>query len=113
MASNIMLVVFMIIVILLLFTTMIFSAMASDKTKDCGKNGDPTKCTAAEGEKCHKNSMYAALITGLSAGLLGVCLIIYIYSSKDTMKGEASDWLTGLAGKLSPKQLEALAEASK
>ena len=100
----------MIIVILLLFTTMIFSAMASDKTKDCKKGGDPTKCTADEGQSCHKNSMYAALITGLSAGLLGVCLIIYIYSSKDATKAE----FTGsVLSKFDPETLSKYLEASK
>lgn len=109
MASNIMLVVFMIITILLLFTTMIFSAMAADKSKDCKAN-TPGSCGSDAGEKCHKNSMYAALITGLSAGLLGVCLIIYIYTSKDTMKEE----MTGaMLGKFDPETLSKFLEASK
>lgn len=109
MASNIMLVVFMIIVILLLFTVMIFSAMASDKTKDCDANTSGS-CDPGAGQKCHKNSMYAALITGIATGILAVCLIIYIYSSKD-LKSEVhsvgSSWLS----KLSPEQVAAIAKA--
>lgn len=112
MASNVMLIIFMIVTILLLFTTMIFSAMGADKTKDC-KEGEAGSCTVGAGQRCHKNSMYAALITGVSCALLVVCLVIYMYSTHSDNKAEVAGWLSSLSSKLSPAQLQAVAEAAK
>lgn len=101
----------MIIVILLLFTVMIFSAIASDKSKGYGSDGACTGdgCDGKGAYKCHKNSMYAALITGLATAVLAVCLIIYIYTSSE-VKTEGASILKSLAAKLSPEEI---AELSK
>lgn len=105
-----MFIIFVIITILLLFTVMIFSAMASDKTKGYDSSGacSGSGCDGTNAYKCHKNSMYAALITGLATALLAVCLIIYIYTSHSEVRTEGASILTALAGKLSPAEIAEL-----
>ncbi len=63
------LIVMMVVTIVLLFISMILSAISSAAAVDC-KCSDP---------KAHNYSMYSALVTGLSALLIGIALAIYIY----------------------------------
>lgn len=68
------LIMFMIVTIALLFTAMVLSAMASS---DAQKGG--TNCK----EGCHKYSMWAALVTGISVAAIIVILIVYIYTTRN------------------------------
>lgn len=94
--ANTMLIVFMILTVLLLFTAMVLSAMASDKAK--GVKEDKDKGTYTGGDpaaqmKCHKNSMYSALVTGVSVAVLLVVLVVYIYTSKDELVTQAHGFI--------------------
>lgn len=94
--ANTMLIVFMILTALLLFTSMILSAMASDKAKGIksDKNNGYTGTPSAESQyKCHKNSMYSALVTGVSVAVLLVILVVYIYTSKDELVSQAHGFI--------------------
>lgn len=61
------LIVMMIVTIVLLLASMVLSSMASSSAGEC-------KCPDA-----HNYSMYAALVTGISALLIGGFLGLYIY----------------------------------
>lgn len=90
-----MLIVFMILTVLLLFTSMVLSAMASDKAKGV-KSDDKGGYTGGSPEgqyKCHKNSMYSALVTGVSVAVLLVVLVVYIYTSRDALITQAHGFI--------------------
>ncbi len=77
----------LIIATILLFVVMVLSAIASNQI-----SGDkPTKENVAT---AHKYSMIAALVTGLSALIIFVALIIYWNSS--TIRSKAGDYFARL-----------------
>jgi Na+-transporting methylmalonyl-CoA/oxaloacetate decarboxylase gamma subunit len=80
--ANTMLMVFMGLAIVLLFAVMVISAMASSAATD-----SPSECQ----DKCHRYSMYSALVTGLTVVVLIIALIIYIYASREEISGGIAD----------------------
>lgn len=92
--ANTMLIVFMILTIILLFTAMIFSAIGADKSKGVDLSKSPPTGATAEGqERCHKNSMYSALITGVSVAVILAILVIYIYTSRTEIATSAHAYI--------------------
>lgn len=88
---NTTLIIFIVIAIVLLFTTMVLSAIASDKAKKDKKDGQ---------KQCYKYSMWAALVTGIAVGVMAVILIVYIYSSKQDIASAAQKQLLAAHGAL-------------
>lgn len=61
------LIAMMVVTVVLLLAAMVLSSMASSSAGEC-------KCPTA-----HNYSMYSALVTGISAFLVGAFLALYIY----------------------------------
>ncbi len=106
--ANVMLIVFMVLSMLPLFTAMILSSIAADKSKDAkvdssDKSAYGGTCTASAQVKCHKNSMYSALVTGISVAVLLVVLIIYIYTTRGELVTQAHQFV----GQYVPQQAAA------
>ncbi len=70
---NTVLVLFMIITIALLFFGMVLSAVSANEARKGG-----TSCR----DGSYKYSTWTAVISGISAGLMAIILIIYIFTSR-------------------------------
>lgn len=71
--TNTYIIIIISITIILLLACMVLSAMASSAAEEC------TGCT---NNKAKDYSMYTAIITGISAFLMGICLYFYVYRSE-------------------------------
>lgn len=89
-------VILFIVTLILLFITMILSSMA---TVDSQKSG--AECQ----EKCHKYSKYAALVSGLSAGVMIIILIVYLATNKWHVFSKASEKIKEVGGPAKAAQI--------
>lgn len=92
--ARVVLILFMVLTIGLLLTSMVLSAMASYDSK---------KSAAECQEKCHKWSMWSALVSGISAAVIVAVLIYYIYSSRAYLVKGAGGLLQRAGGTLTGK----------
>lgn len=82
--ANFALIGFMIFTVILLFVAMVFSAMAATAAKK-----SPAECQKG----CSKWSMWSALTTGLSLGVIVLILVLYIISARHKKKATLADIL--------------------